>query len=141
MLLTDINVLIYAARTEMPKHEDFAQWLSELVNGSSSFGMSDQVLSGFMRIATHPGVFEDPLSTDEAIAFVETIRERPNCVQIAPGARHWPIFTGLCRRAGAIGKLIPDAYFAALAIEHGCEWITTDRDYARFPGLKWRTPF
>ncbi|MEK7270556.1 MAG: PIN domain-containing protein, partial [Planctomycetota bacterium] len=64
----------------------------------------------------------------------------PNCVLLSPGKRHWDIFSGLCRKAGAKGNLIADAYLAALAIETGSEWITTDRDFARFPGLKWRHP-
>ena len=63
-----------------------------------------------------------------------------NAVTLAPGERHWDIFQRLCREANAKGNLIPDAYLAALAIESGAEWITTDRDYARFPGLRWRHP-
>ena len=59
---------------------------------------------------------------------------------IAPGPRHWGIFAGLCRTTGVRGNLVPDAYLAALAIESGSEWISTDRDYARFPGLRWRHP-
>jgi hypothetical protein len=60
---------------------------------------------------------------------------------VTPGSRHWTLFLDLCRKAGAKGNLVSDAYHAALAIESGCEWITTDRDFARFPGLRWRTPF
>jgi predicted nucleic acid-binding protein len=60
---------------------------------------------------------------------------------VAPGQRHWTVFQDLCVAAGAVGNLVQDAWFAALAIEFGCEWITTDRDYARFPGVRWRTPF
>ena len=60
---------------------------------------------------------------------------------ITPGRRHFTIFEDLCRRAAATGNLIQDAWFAALAVEAGCEWITTDGDYARFPGLRWRRPF
>src|SRR5438477_407916 len=70
----------------------------------------------------------------------DALRARPNCVPIAPGPRHWEVFTGLCRRAGARGNLVPDAYLAALAIESGSEWITADRGFARFPGLRWRHP-
>ena len=63
-----------------------------------------------------------------------------NCIPVTPGARHWNIFTGICASIGARGNLIPDAWLAALAIETGSEWITTDRDYARFEGLRWRHP-
>jgi predicted nucleic acid-binding protein len=72
--------------------------------------------------------------------FVDEIRSRPNYVEIKPGVRHWGIFTRLCRTANARGNLISDAYLAALAIESGSEWITVDRDYSRFPGLRWRHP-
>jgi hypothetical protein len=61
-------------------------------------------------------------------------------VLIQPGERHWDIFKRICTEADARGNLAPDAWFAALAIESGCEWITLDRDYARFPGLQWRVP-
>lgn len=75
-----------------------------------------------------------------ALEFTEVLRAHPNCVHAAPGQRHWQIFAELCRRPGVKGNLVPDAYLAALAIESGSEWITTDRDYGRFPGLRWRDP-
>ncbi len=77
----------------------------------------------------------------DALLFSNTLLSRPNCHKILPGERQWDIFTDLCRKVDAKGNLVQDAWFAALAIEHGCEWITFDRDYARFPGLRWRTPF
>ncbi len=89
---------------------------------------------------THPRIFDPPSPLDAGLAFVREVRERPNCVSVAPGPRHWDIFTRLCHDAGAKGNLVPDAYLAALAIESGCEWVTTDRDDARFPGLRWRLP-
>lgn len=77
---------------------------------------------------------------DLALAFAEQVRGRPGCVSIGPGRRHWGIFSELCLSSGAKGNLVADAWLAAIAIESGCEWITTDRDYARFPGLRWRHP-
>ena len=74
------------------------------------------------------------------MSFANAVRKADNVVQVSPGPRHWEVFQRLCRETGAKGALIPDAYFAALAIESGCEWITTDRDYARFKGLRWRHP-
>jgi toxin-antitoxin system PIN domain toxin len=76
-----------------------------------------------------------------AVRFAEALRSAPNRVRLEPGERHWDIFTGLCREADVRGNLVPDAWLAALAIESGSEWITTDRDFARFPGLRWRHPF
>jgi toxin-antitoxin system PIN domain toxin len=104
------------------------------------YGVSDLVLSGFLRVATHPAVFDPPTPLRRALDFVEVLRGQPNCVLVAPGRRHWEIFTRLCLQAGVKGNLVADAYLAALAIESGTEWITTDRDYSRFHGLRWRHP-
>jgi uncharacterized protein len=98
------------------------------------------VLSGFLRVATHPKVFTKPSPPAKAMEFAEQLRGRPNCVPVAPGHRHWGIFRTLCADAGIKGNLVPDAYLAAMAIEAGCEWITTDRDFSRFKGLRWRHP-
>lgn len=114
--------------------------LAELVNSPRAYGLSDLVLSGFLRVVTHPRVFREPSPPDMALAFISKVRDRPSRVPVTPGPRHWEIFLDLVRRAEARGSLIPDAYFAALAIESGSEWITTDRDYARFTGLRWRHP-
>lgn len=140
MLLPDVNVLVYAFRPDAEDHERYRGWLDELVNGSSAYGCSDLVLSAFLRVVTHPKVFARPDRLAEARAFAAVVREHPNSVRVTPGLRHWDVFTGLCETAGARGNLIPDAYLAALAIESGCEWITTDRDFARFSGLRWRHP-
>jgi uncharacterized protein len=102
--------------------------------------LSDLALSGFLRIVTHPAIYSPPTALREAVAFVENLRGQPNCAIISPGPRHWAIFVRLCQAASVTGNLVLDAYFAALAIESGSEWITADRDYARFPDLRWRHP-
>jgi toxin-antitoxin system PIN domain toxin len=140
MLLIDVNVLVYAHRRDAADHEKYRAWLEAAIGGNEAFGISDVILSGFLRVATHPRVFDPPSSIEEALSFVEEIRAQPNCLQVGPGPRHWEIFTGLCRSARARGNLVPDAYLAAMAIETGCEWITTDRGFARYPGLRWRHP-
>ena len=89
---------------------------------------------------THPRVFAEATPLAQAVSFCETLRSQPNAAILAPGARHWQIFTELCASVGARGNLVPDAYLAALAIETGSEWITTDGDYRRFPGLRVRHP-
>jgi toxin-antitoxin system PIN domain toxin len=103
-------------------------------------GVSELVLSGFVRVVTHPRVFDPPDSVEAALAFANAVLSQPAAVPVVPGERHWGIFEGLCRLAGARGNLVPDAYLAALAIEAGAEFITTDRDFSRFPGLRWRHP-
>ncbi|MER3487498.1 MAG: VapC toxin family PIN domain ribonuclease [Chloroflexota bacterium] len=140
MLAPDVNVLVYAHREELPGHEDCRRWLEATLAGDAAFGLSELVLSGFLRFVTHPRVFKAPTPLHEALAFTEVLRSQPNCVLVQPGPRHWQIFERLCRETGAKGSLVADAYLAALAIESGCEWVTTDRDYSRFPGLRWRHP-
>jgi toxin-antitoxin system PIN domain toxin len=133
-------VLVYAHRADAPLHVEMRAWLEAQINADAAYGLSDLVVSGFLRIVTHPRVFEVPSAWADAIRFAEQLREQPNCVAIAPGPHHWEIFARLCKSAVAKGNLVSDAYLAALAIEHGGEWITTDRDFSRFPGLKWRHP-
>ena len=140
MILADVNVLVYAFRSDSVRHEDYRDWLDGIVNDESAFGISDLVASGFLRVVTHPRAFAHPSRLEAAIGFVEALQDQPNAVPVAPGDRHWRIFTDLCRGAGAKGNLIPDAYLAAIAIESGSEWVTTDRDYSRFSGLRWRHP-
>ncbi len=131
---------MYAHRRDTPDHATYRAWLEAQVNADAAFGLSDLVLSGFLRVVTHPKVFEVPSSLAEAMTFADQLRSRPNRIAVAPGDRHWEIFVGLCTTAATKGNLIPDAYFAAMAIEHGCEWITADRDFSRFPGLAWHHP-
>jgi uncharacterized protein len=140
MILADVNVLVYAFRHDAPNHEGYRRWLEACVASDQAYGLAEPVLAGFLRVVTNSKVFNQPSSLDTALQFTEELRTQPNCVLIAPGRRHWEIFVGLCRAANAKGNLIPDAWFAALAIESGSEWISTDRDYSRFPGLRWRHP-
>ena len=140
MLLPDVNVLVYAFRAGQPRHAEYLEWLERLTGGAEAYGMSDTVLAGLVRIVTHPRIFQRPDPVETALEFADQLRSQPNCVVVRPGPRHWSIFRDLCRQVNAKGNLIPDAYLAALAVESGCEWVTTDRDYARFPGLKWRHP-
>ncbi len=136
----DVNVLVYAHREDAPDHAAYRTWVEEIVNGNASWAFSEHVLSGFVRIVTHSRIFDPPSPLGTAMTFCHSLRMSPTSVKVSPGDRHWGIFERLCTSAGAKGNLIPDAYFAALAIESGCEWITTDRDFSRFPGLRWRHP-
>ncbi len=131
---------MYAFHEGAPNHDRYHAWLESVIEGDEPFGVSELVLSGFVRIATHPRVFDPPAPIDQALAFADALRSQPNAVVVAPGPRHWEIFERLCVAADAKGNLVPDAYLAALAIESGSEWMTSDRDFSRFPGLRWRNP-
>src|SRR5437867_2491257 len=108
MLLIDVNVLVYAHRRDAPQHADYLEWLEQVVNGTENFGIPDIVLSGFLRVVTHPSVFNPPSKMKDALAFANQLRDRPNCVVIRPGQQHWIIFTRLCEGAGIYGNLITD---------------------------------
>lgn len=140
MILVDVNVLVYAHREDTDRHNEYRGWLEALWSGSEPYGVSDPVLSGCLRILTHPKVFDPPSPGETALAFVDSVTHHDNAVKIVPGRRHWEIFVGLVRRVGARGNTIPDAYLAALAIESGSEFVTTDRGFAQFPDLRWRHP-
>jgi hypothetical protein len=140
VIAVDTNVLVYAHREDAADHARYRAWLEALLASDAAYACSELVLSGFLRIVTHPRIFREPTPLERALAFAGEVRERPNAVAVAPGPRHWGIFTRYCRECGVKGGLVSDAYLAALALESGSEWITTDRDYARFPGLVWRHP-
>ena len=140
MILPDVNVLVYAHREDAARHQEFRTWLQGVLDGPSAYGLSDLVLSGFIRVVTHPRIFARPTPLAEALDFVHAVRGPAHRVPVHPGPRHWEIFQALCRDAEARGNLIPDAWLAALAIESGSEWITTDCDFARFRGLRMRHP-
>ena len=140
MILPDVNVLIYAFRADVPHHHVCRSWLTSIVAGEARFGISPLALSALLRITTNPRAFREPSTPEEAFAFCNALLAQPHAERVEAGTRHWAIFQDLCRRTGIKEPILTDAWFAALAIEWDCEWITMDRDFARFPGLRWRTP-
>jgi uncharacterized protein len=140
VVLLDVNVVVNAMREDAARHGTAKVYLEGLRAAPAPFGLSDLVLAGALRVLTHPRVFLPPTPPDRARAFIDALRDTPNAVIVAPGPRHWALFQELLTASGAIGNLVSDAWHAALAIEHGCEWITDDADFARFPGLRWRRP-
>jgi uncharacterized protein len=141
VILPDVNVLLYAFRDDSVDHARYRAWLEGVVNGEEAYGMSPQVLSSVVRIATHPRVYATPTRLEAALGFARVLLEQPTCTVVQPGARHFSLFEDLCRQAAATGNLVQDAWLAALAVESGCEWVSTDGDFARFAGLRWRRPF
>ncbi len=140
MLLPDVNVLVYAYNRDAPEHAAYAECLVGLATSPAAFAMSESVLAGFVRVVTHRRILPAPAPVDDVFAFCADLLARPNCVVIRPGPRHWALFEELCTTTRATGKLVAGARDAALAIEHGCEWVSPDADFARFPMLRWRHP-
>ena len=141
VVLLDVNVLLYAHREEIPEHPAYRDWLEDLIHESPGL-RPDRPRAVQLSPHRHPQPQSSirPARWTRPLSFADQIRDRPNRVAIAPGARHWEIFTQLCRQVQCKGNLVQDAYLAALAIESGSEWITTDRDFTRFPDLRWRHP-
>jgi len=140
VILPDINALVYAHHQESVDHAIYRSWWEDVVNAPSAYGLADLVLAGFIRVVTHPRVFDEPMRPDTAVAVTLAMRDRGNAHIVKPGASHWALFADLVQRTGAKGNAVPDAYLAALAIESGNEFVTCDRGFARYPGLRWRHP-
>lgn len=140
MILLDVNILVHAYRPDSARHDQFRDWLQTCLAGAEPFAVPPIVMSALLRITTNPRIYRDPEPLGDVLAFLSALRQSNAFVAVTPGPGHWGIFEDLCRKSGARGNLIPHAFLAAIAIEAGGVWITTDRDFARFPGLKWRHP-
>lgn len=140
MLALDVNVIVSAFWSEAPDHLPIRGWLEGAVNGPEPVGISDSVLGAVVRVLTNPRVLHPPAPVDGALSEATALRGHPGVVTLVPGNRHWEIFDRLCRSADARGNLVADAQHAAIAVEHGATWISNDRDFARFKGLRWQHP-
>ncbi|MEK7793066.1 MAG: TA system VapC family ribonuclease toxin [Candidatus Hydrogenedentota bacterium] len=139
MTLFDTNIAIYAYRAESRDHGFYLDWFNNVHKAGEVFFYSEWVLSSFIRIVTNPRIFPEPSPVNEAFRFADRIRDHPRTIRALPGPNHWSLFRTLCERTQAQGKLVPDAYLAALAIDLNAEWITADNDFAMFePDLRWR---
>lgn len=140
MILPDVNILINAFREDAPQYSVCRPWLDGIVLGNERFGLSPLALAAVVRVTTNRRTYVNPSPFNEVFGFCEDLLGQPHCQIVEPGERHWDIFKRLCIETNTRGATVTDAWYAALAIEWGCEWITLDRDYARFPGLRWRLP-
>ncbi len=135
MILTDANLLLYAYNRDAAEHEAARQWLEKQISSPDLFCFSWQTITAFLRISTNARAFVHPFTIVEASGIITEWLERPQAVVLTEGVRHWEIFNNLLTIGQATGPLVMDAHLAALAIEHGCDLATTDRDFMRFPGL------
>lgn len=140
MIILDANLLIYAYNRGSMKHPAARAWLERVFSGSEPVGLPWQTISAFVRITTNVRLSGNPLTAEAAVEIVDRWLEQPNVQALGPGEQHWPLFRQMLVEGQAFGDLTSDAQLAALAIEHGGVLHTTDRDFARFPGLRWTNP-
>lgn len=140
MLIADVNVFVGAHRSVITDHLAYSRWLSGCLSGNEVFGVSELVLSAFLRVVTNHRIFASPSPVESALEFCDAVREAPAAAIVTPGRRHWSIFADLCATTPARGNVVPDAYLAALAIENGATFVTRDRGFARFAGVRLLDP-
>jgi hypothetical protein len=140
LILVDANILLYAEDSLHPLNQQARRWWDGRLSSSNPVCLCWTVLSVFIRIATNPRVFDQPLSLEQAITRVQSWLDQPCTKVIRPTERHWVTFQQMLTDGQAVANLVTDAHLAALAIEHGCELFSTDSDFARFPKLKWSNP-
>lgn len=140
MIVLDANLLLYAYNSSAPNHPQARKFIEAVFSGTEIVGLPWQTISAFLRIVTNRQLPGDRLPMEEAVALVEEWTALPVVHLLAPRERHWAFFRRMLVEGQASGPLATDAQLAALTIENGGVLYTTDRDFARFPGLKWVNP-
>lgn len=140
MIFPDANLLLYAEDSLSIQHNAVCVWWDAVLSGTAQVNLSWPVINAFIRISTNPRIHEQPLLVEEAIMRVNSWLDQPCVSVVGPTEFHWGIFQTQIKEAGASGNLIADAHLASLAIEHGCILYSTDKDFARFPSLRWINP-
>jgi toxin-antitoxin system PIN domain toxin len=140
VILVDANLLLYAEDSSSEHHAVARAWWDAQLSGVEPVALCWPVLNAFIRIGTNARLHQQPLLLGEAIDRVQSWLEQPCVRLIHPGDQHWALFQQLLRGGKAVGNLVSDAHLAALAVEHNCVLQSTDADFSRFRGLKWRNP-
>ena len=142
MILLDLNILLYAINRSSPEHAKAHTWLDKaLSEGHETLGLAWIVILGFLRLSTLPRLFPEPLATDQATDYIETLLAHPLVQKVLPGENHWALLKHLLTESGSAGNLVTDAHLAALALEYGATIATRDADFSRFPGIETLRPF
>lgn len=140
MKVPDLNLLLYAVDRSSHSHAPALRWWNGLLSGPETVALSWTVLLGFLRLTTNPRIMQRPFTAAEALDYIDRWLAHPVTTVIDPTPRHASVLRDLLGVAGTAGNLVPDAHLAALTIEHGAELCSADRDFGRFPGLRWANP-
>lgn len=140
MILVDANLLLYAEDSLSEHHEAAREWWDAQLSGSDPVALCWPVLNAFIRIGTNARLHQRPLTLKEAIGRVQSWLDQPCVRLLQPTDQHWSLFQQMLKSGNAVGNLVSDAHLAALAVEHNCVLHSTDADFSRFRGLKWKNP-
>ena len=140
MIIPDVNLLLYAYSDAYPQHEKAEAWWEDQVNADIRIGLADPVIHGFLRIGTNPGIFEVPMSIDEAAGHMETMLAEADIFRAPAGPQTFDYVLRCLRDVGTGGNLTTDAQIAGLAVEWDATVCSNDADFGRFPGVKWTNP-
>jgi uncharacterized protein len=137
----DTNLLLYASDARSPFHSRTRSFLDSCLGGEEVFYLGWPTLMNYLRISTHPAVFDRPLTPDEAMTNVEVLLENPHVRVLAEEEGFWSIYRQLTAEVPTRGNLVPDAHLAALLRLHGVRTLyTNDRDFQKFAFLDVRNP-
>jgi toxin-antitoxin system PIN domain toxin len=140
LIVLDANILLYAYDAASDQHAKARAWLEEVLSGTDPVGLPWQTVAAFVRIVTNPRLSGKRFTPAEVIDVVDQWVDQPNVRLLGPGDHHWSVLRQTIMEGQARGALVTDAQLAALTIEHGGILCTTDRDFSRFPGLRWQNP-
>jgi len=141
VIIPDVNVLVHAWWADSPEHERARRWLENAVAAPDVVGVSELILSGAVRVLTHPRIAGGAFTSADVVERADDLRRAKGVVPVRPAGRHWDIFRSLCMRLGATGDVVPDCYHAALALENDATFVSTDRFFKRVDGLDWQPPW
>lgn len=140
MIVLDANILLYAYDADSDKHTTARAWVEQVFSDASPVGLPWQTVAAFMRVVTNPRLTGKRFTVAEVVELVEQWVNQPNVRLLGPGDNHWSFFRQMMVDGQVRGPLVTDAQLAALTIEYGGMLHTTDRDFSRFPGLRWKNP-
>ena len=136
MFLLDVNVVLAVHRADHPDHDVVKGWFDQLLDGDEPFAVPTVVWGSFLRLATNRRIFEVPSPRPDAFSFIDAVNAQPNHLTIGPGPRHLTLLREICDEADAAGDLVPDAVLVAIAVEHHCDVVSLERDFARFTSIR-----
>ncbi|MGA2716733.1 MAG: TA system VapC family ribonuclease toxin [Bryobacteraceae bacterium] len=140
MIIPDANLFLYAYDADSTQHLKAREWVEEVFSGEEPVRLPWQTVGAFLRIVTNPALRGERFTPQEAVAIVDEWLAQPNVRMLGPGEGHWPLLCQTIMEGQVRGPLMTEAQLAALTIEHGATLYTTDRDFSRFPGLRWKNP-